>query len=195
MPTTRARASKPIADKARGLGKNHPGPNNEGRTTFKIVTIVTLLAGSLLPALSGCSAEESITEPSSSVSIAALPGVSSVARPDTTSNTPQRTLLDPTDDLPDEIAGQVAGKTPLLTEQGVDKGTYRLPKPESGEAILTVNCAGPGRYTVTGNGKLLLSSVCTGHASANIRLPLSSIGTDIKVAAPGAFWIVILPVS
>ena len=87
------------------------------------------------------------------------------------------------------------GQEPLLSQQGSAEGHYTLPQAAATEAVLTVSCVGPGRYTVRGDGEVLLDSACTGRAAANILLPLEKMGSKIDVVAPGAFWVVIVPTN
>ncbi|GAA5027666.1 hypothetical protein GCM10023258_22580 [Terrabacter aeriphilus] len=91
--------------------------------------------------------------------------------------------------------GPAVGPKPLLSAQGVASATLALDAAGASDAFVTVNCQGPGRYTVTGDGAVLISSVCTGSAAADIRLPLADVGRSIHVEAPERFWLVIAPVA
>jgi hypothetical protein len=91
--------------------------------------------------------------------------------------------------------GPAVGPSPLLSERGTTAATYSLTATSGSEAFVSVSCPGPGRYTVTGDDEVLISSVCAGAAAADIRLPLGSIGTTISVQAPGPYWLVIAPVA
>lgn len=91
--------------------------------------------------------------------------------------------------------GPAVGRKPLLSAQGVTSATLALNGAGASDAFVTVNCQGPGRYTVEGDGAVLISSVCTGTAAADIRLPLADVGRSIHVEAPERFWLVIAPAT
>lgn len=187
---TGAAVPSPRSDRARSHGKLAAG----------------LLAGILVAATAACSsatvapADSPAPRPSSSEQ------VNAPTDPTPSQTTPSRTpagnaanaanaaITDPMQDL-EAKHGNVVGTKPLLSERGRGGATYTLTGPGSTDAFVTVSCPGPGRFTVTGDGEVLIGSVCTGSATADIRLPLSSIGTTIAVQAPGPFWAVIAPAT
>lgn len=86
------------------------------------------------------------------------------------------------------------GQSPLLSEQGSGHGEYTLVQNRRvADAVVAVSCVGSGRYTVKGDGAVIIDSECTGRAAANIRLPLTRVGTKIDVTAPSAFWVTVVP--
>lgn len=91
--------------------------------------------------------------------------------------------------------GPAVGPKPLLSAQGVTSATLALNGGGASDAFVTVSCQGSGRYTVEGDGAVLISSVCTGTAAADIRLPLADVGRSIHVEAPERFWLVIAPAT
>lgn len=149
-----------------------------------------LASGILMAALSGCVAGAGPTSPSGGQSPAASPPTSAVASPSATGPS----LRDPMEELAEGSHGSsLQGQEPLLSQQGSAEGHYTLPPAGATQAVLTVSCVGPGRYTVRGDGEVLLDSACTGRAAANILLPLEKMGSRIDVTAPGDFWVVIVP--
>lgn len=85
-------------------------------------------------------------------------------------------------------------KAPFLNARGAGQGTYTLSESvRSGAVVVAVSCTKPGRFTVTGNGQLVLDSACTGRAGASIRLDPGSLQAPLSVTAPGAYWVVVAP--
>lgn len=161
---------------------------------------VRLLASVLIAATAACSngsltpASPGVPRPATSVQGSGPRDVT--PSHDAPSSAPPSSALlsDPVKDL-EAKHGSVVSTRVLLSERGHKSATYTLKGPSGAEAFVTVNCPGPGRYTVTGDGMVLIGSLCTGSAAADIRLPLSSIGTTISVQAPGPFWLVIAPAT
>ena len=170
------------------------------RARSHLTTPVRLLACTLLAATAACSngagtpaapVAPSVTTPNpgnTPTDPTPVPAAPSSAPP------ANAALTDPFKDL-EAKHGSVVGTRSLLSARGRESATYTLKKSSSTDAFVTVSCAGPGRYTVTGDGEVLIGSVCTGSATADIRLPLASIGTTISVRAPGPFWVVIAPAT
>lgn len=176
-----------------------PSPRNDRGRPYG-TTAVRLLACFLIAATAACS-NGSATPTDRGAPGPTTAGPASVptdATPsyDTPSSVPPATavLTDPMKDLTAKH-GSVVRTTALLSERGRTSATYTLEGSSKADAFVTVSCPGPGRYTVTGDGEVLIGSVCTGSAAADIRLPLSSIGTTISVQAPGPFWLVIAPAT
>lgn len=156
---------------------------------------ILFVGGVLVGGLGGCTADDNAPDGAASPS-GGQPTSTSTASPTVSSSaTPSMTLRDPLLDLAEGNRGRsVQGQTPLISQQGSAQGQYTLAQNgKKTDAIVTVSCVGPGRYTVTGDGSVLLDSECTGKAAANIRLPLARMGSKIEVTAPSSFWVTIVP--
>ncbi|MGO4596933.1 hypothetical protein AB4091_04860 [Terrabacter sp. 2RAF25] len=161
---------------------------------------LSLLAGLLVAATAACSSGTVAPADSPAARPIASEPADAPTDPTPSQATPpsvppvNAAITDPMKDLQAKH-GNAVGTKPLLSQRGRDGATYTLEGRRSNEAFVTVSCPGPGRFTVTGDGEVLIGSVCTGSAAADIRLPLSSIGTTIAVQAPGPFWAVIAPAT
>lgn len=156
---------------------------------------VLLVGGILVGTVAGCTADDDGPSGRTATRGSQPSPVGASAAPASSPTTPSPTLRDPLLDLADSgQAPSVQGQSPLLSEQGSAQGEYTLVQNRRvSDAVVAVSCVGPGRYTVRGDGAVIIDSECTGRAAANIRLPLARVGTKIEVTAPSAFWVTIVP--
>lgn len=145
-----------------------------------------LLVALAMPALVACQGA-----PPGHVSMA--PDVS----PSASSPSSNATLRDPRADLEPTGSAAINPALPAIVDvKGHERGDFSIAAEGAhGNVVVTLTCDGPGRYTVSNESGLVLSSGCGASHQASITIKAAALGHILHVVAPGHFWLLVAPAA